>query len=275
LKSAITRLVLRLLVAVVMLKALVTALESKFVFFPTRGEDYTPATLGIRYDAVRLRTTDGETLVAWQFEPERPIADVVYFHGNGGNLSVWLPVLATLHAVGLRVLAVDYRGYGVSSGAPSEDGVYLDAAAVAQHAKRSRLTGPFRPLVFWGRSLGGAIAAAATQTMTPDALILESAFPDKAAVIRSNPVLRLLNVLATYRFDTIGMLDNFQNPVLVIHGERDSVVPFSIGRDMFDRLNGSKEFLAISGADHNDLLAATRLDYWQPVLDFIDRLHAR
>ena len=69
--------------------------------------------------------------MAWQLEPEWPIADVVYFHGNGGNLSIWLPVFATLHASGLRVLAVDYRGYGLSTGRPSEAGVYRDAVAVA------------------------------------------------------------------------------------------------------------------------------------------------
>src|SRR5918993_1541927 len=76
------------------LKALVGAAEPKFVFFPTRGEQETPATLGIPYSAVHLHTSDGEQLVAWQLEPERPIADVVYFHGNGGNLSLWLAVLS-------------------------------------------------------------------------------------------------------------------------------------------------------------------------------------
>ena len=255
-----------------MLKALVIALESKFVFFPERGEQQTPASLGIPYEERRLQTSDGETLIAWQLHPQRPIADVVYFHGNGGNLSVWLPVLATLHASDLRVFAVDYRGYGLSSGRPSEAGVYLDAAAVARHAVRSRSGGASRPLVFWGRSLGGAIAASATRTTTPDAVVIESGFPDKAAVIRRHPILRLLNTFASYRFDTVEMLGNFQKPVLVIHGDRDSIVPLTVGRELFAQLSGPKQFVTVHGADHNDLLSVSRRDYWQPVLSFITSL---
>ena len=257
------------LLATLMMKALVVALESKFVFFPSRGEGQTPASLGIRYDAVRLNTSDGETLVAWQLEPERPIADIVYFHGNGGNLSVWLPVLATLHAAGLRVLAVDYRGYGLSTGAPSEQGLYRDAAAVAAHASRSRSNETRRPLVFWGRSLGGAVAASAVRTVTPDGLILEGSFVDKAAVARTNVLLRMLNVFAAYRFNTLDMLNGFRNPVLVLHGERDSIVPVTLGRQLYEKLSAPKQFVAVAGANHNDLIGLSRRDYWTPILDFV------
>jgi pimeloyl-ACP methyl ester carboxylesterase len=255
-----------------MFKAIIAALEPRLVFFPYAGEDQTPASLGIAYDAVRLPTSDGETITAWQLEPDEPIADVVYFHGNGGNLSVWLPVLASLHAHKLRVLAVDYRGYGLSSGRPSEEGVYRDAEAVAQHAARHRSQSAGRPLVFWGRSLGGPIAAAATHAVRPDGLILESSFADKAAVVRSHPVLRVLNVFSTYRFDTVKLLTGFKGPVLVLHGSRDSVVPFALGRELYSRLSTSKRFVEISGADHNDLVEATRAEYWTPVLEFVASL---
>ena len=253
----------------VMFKALIGALEPRLVFFPSAGEDVTPASRGIAYEAVRIRTTDGERLVAWQLEPKDPIADVVYFHGNGGNLSVWLPVLAALHAHGLRVLAVDYRGYGLSSGRPSEEGVYRDAEAVVKHATAGQPKSAGRPLVFWGRSLGGPIAAAATRVVRPDGLILESSFADKAAVVRSHPVLRMLNVFGAYRFETVKLLRDFSGPVLVIHGNRDSVVPFALGRELYDALGTSKQFIEISGADHNDLMDASRTDYWRPVLEFV------
>lgn len=254
-----------------MFKTLIGALEPRLVFFPYAGENRTPASLGIAYEAVRLTTSDGETLNAWQLEPDEPIADVVYFHGNGGNLSVWLPVFAALHAHNLRVLAVDYRGYGLSSGRPSEEGVYRDAEAVAQHAAR-QLKSSERPIVFWGRSLGGPIAAAATRVLRPDGLILESSFADKAAVIRSNPVLRMLNVFGAYRFETAKLLTGFKRPVLVLHGNRDSIVPFAVGRELFDSLATSKRFVEIRGADHNDVIDATRPDYWTPVLEFITAL---
>ncbi|MGH9238129.1 MAG: alpha/beta hydrolase [Vicinamibacterales bacterium] len=252
-----------------MFKALIGALETRLVFFPSAGEDRTPASLGIAYEAVRIRTSDGERLLAWQLEPTDAIADVVYFHGNGGNLSVWLPVFAALHAHRLRVLAVDYRGYGLSSGRPSEEGVYRDAEAVVQHATAGQPKSARRPLVFWGRSLGGPIAAAATRVVRPDGLILESSFADKAAVVRSHPVLRMLNVFGAYRFETVKLLTDFSGPVLVIHGSRDSVVPFALGRELHGLLNAPKRFVEIAGADHNDLIDASRSDYWTPVLEFV------
>ena len=252
-----------------MLKGLIGALESKLVFFPYRGEDQNPGTLGIRYEALSLATSDGERVAAWLVEPRDPIADVVYFHGNGGNLSVWLPVVASLHAMRLRVLAVDYRGYGLSTGSPSEQGVYRDAEAVARYAAQHRSAGP---LVFWGRSLGGPIAASASRVVRPDGLILESTFVDKAAVIRRQPLLRALNLFASYRFSTVEMLGDFDRPVLVLHGDRDGIVPFSLGQELYGRLGGPKRLVRIEGADHNDFFDISRESYWTPVLEFVGTL---
>jgi len=266
---------LGVLVGGLLLKGIISAVEPRLVFFPFKGEDQTPASLGIPYESVRIETTDGERLAAWQLEPERPIADVVYFHGNGGNLSVWLPILATLHQLQLRVLAVDYRGYGLSTGTPSEEGLYRDADAVVRYAAGHRASGPRRPLVYWGRSLGGPVAASATRVVTPDGLILESTFVDKAAVLRSQPLLRVLNVFAAYRFPTVELLQGFSNPVLVMHGDRDSIVPFALGRELYERLGEPKEFAAVEGGDHNDLFDIARDAYWKPAIDFIGRLPGR
>lgn len=271
-RKSVVLAVVAAIAGVLMFKSVIGALEAKLVFFPYRGEDRNPSSLGIPYEAVGLETSDGERLVAWQLEPERPIADVVYFHGNGGNLSVWLPVLAALHAVNLRVLAVDYRGYGLSTGRPSEEGVYRDAEAAARHAARNRATRSARPLVFWGRSLGGPIAASAARVVRPDGLVLESTFSNKAAVIRSNLLLRMLNVLAAYRFDTVETLNDLNIPVLVMHGEEDSIVPFAAGRELYERLGAPKRFVSIAGTDHNDFVDLTRADYWTPVLEFVHSL---
>jgi uncharacterized protein len=176
--SGVVRAALLLVVGGVVLRGLVGLIEPRLVFFPFSGENATPATLGISYETVRIDTADGERLVAWQLEPDAPVADVVYFKGNGGNLSVWLPALAALHQQGLRVFAIDYRGYGLSTGSPTEEGVYLDAEAAVQYVQQARGPDPAIPLVYWGRSLGGPIAASATSVVMPDGLILESTFPD-------------------------------------------------------------------------------------------------
>lgn len=250
-----------------MLKGLIGAFEATLVFFPYKGEDENPASLGIPYERVTLTTSDGERIVGWQLEPAEPLADVVYFHGNGGNLSVWMPVLASLHALRLRVFAIDYRGYGLSTGSPSEAGVYRDAEAAVRYAGQHRTPGT--PLVYWGRSLGGPIAAAAARVARPDGLVLESTFIDKAAVIRNQPVLRLLNLFAAYRFATLDMLRGFDKPILVIHGDRDSIVPYSLGRELYGRLAGPKRFATVAGADHNDFFDISRQDYWNAVLEFV------
>jgi uncharacterized protein len=267
--KAIASLLLRLAVGALVLKGLVAVLEPRLVFLPYKGEDATPAAYGVPYQRIDLTASDGERLVAWQLEPENPIADVVYFHGNGGNLSLWLRAFVDLHQVNLRVLALDYRGYGLSSGTPTEEGVYRDAEAVVRHAQRERGPAAGRPLVYWGRSLGGPIAAAATRVVAPDGLILEGSFADKAAVIRTNPVLRVLNVFASYRFPTVELLEHFSNPVLVMHGDRDSIIPYAVGRDLFERLGEPKQFVTIPGSDHNDFHDTGQESYWAPVLAFI------
>jgi hypothetical protein len=263
------------MVAGVLLMGLVSMLEPKLVFFPYKGEDQTPASFRIPYSVVHIDTSDGERLVAWQLEPAEAVADVLYFHGNGGNLSVWLPALAGLHHHGLRVLAVDYRGYGLSTGTPSEQGLYRDAEAVVRHAAGRRGGDARRPLVFWGRSLGGPVAAAATRVVSPDGLILESTFVDKAAVVRSHLVLRALNLFSSYRFPTIEMLQEYRNPVLVMHGERDSVIPYALGRELYERLSPPKQFMAIEAAGHNDVFDGSQEAYWRAVLAFIAGLRAR
>jgi fermentation-respiration switch protein FrsA (DUF1100 family) len=258
-------------VMVALLKLAVSRLEPSMVFFPSRGEDETPARLGIRYAPLRLRASDGVEIAAWQLEPDTPVADIVYFHGNGGNLSLWLPVYATLHSFGYRVLAIDYRGYGTSGGSPSEDGLYRDAEAAVRHAAESRGDAA-RPLLYWGRSLGGPVAAAAARVLPPDGLVLESTFPDKASVVRSMPLFRVLNLLSSYRFSTIDSLRGFDRPVLVVHAEGDSVIPFRLGRELYERLDAPKSFVSLDEGDHNDLYEAAHETYWTPIRAFVSRM---
>ena len=264
------RLVVIAIVILLVLKLVVSRLEPAMVFFPTRGEDETPERLGIRYQPLKLRTSDGVQIAAWQLEPEDPKADVVYFHGNGGNLSLWLPVFATLHGFGYRVLAIDYRGYGLSEGSPSERGLTFDAEAAARQASASRVAN--RPVIYWGRSLGGPVAAAAARAVAPDALVLENTFPDKASVVRTMPLLLLLNVFASYRFDTGGLLRGFTKPVLVVHGDSDTIIPYALGQRLFERLDAPKRFVTVRGADHNDFFDARHEAYWTPIRAFIDAL---
>jgi uncharacterized protein len=256
---------------VITMKWLVARVEPHLTFFPSLGETETPTSIGLRYQPLSIRTVDGETIAAWWMPHEAARADVVYFHGNGGNLSMWLPILAGVHASGLNVLAFDYRGYGRSTGSPTEQGLYRDTDAVLAELARlrreeSRVSGGVqRPVIYWGRSLGGPVAAYATTVTRPDGLILESTFPDKRAVLGGQFLLRTLNLLASFRFETAQMLRGFDRPTLVMHGDADSVVPYAAGRALFERLAEPKRFVTLRGADHNDLHPATAREYWEAV----------
>jgi uncharacterized protein len=261
------RIIVSLLVVGVGLLLLVRWLEPRLAFFPSAGETATPADYGVPFARSTITTADGDRLHAWLLKPAASRAFVVYFHGNGGNLSIWTPILSDLAHHGFDVLAFDYRGYGLSSGRPTERGVYRDADAILDHVSTALPVS--RPIVYWGRSLGTAVAAYAASRRPPDGIILEAGFPDARAVVRSSPPLALLSVFASYRFATAEWLDRVHAPALVIHGDADQVIPFALGRALFERMKGEKTFIAVPGGDHNDVRPADERLYWNAVDTFI------
>lgn len=252
------------------LAILVRWLEPRLAFFPFAGETETPRDFGLPFDAVTIRTADGEHLRAWRIEAPSAKARIVYFHGNGGNLSNWAPILAGIAGRGYSVFAIDYRGYGLSSGRPTERGLYRDVDATLPVAWPA--ADPRVPIVYWGRSLGGAMAAYAATVQKPDGIIIEAGFPSARAAIRGSPVLAALSLFASYRFPAGEFLARAPAPVLVMHGDRDSVIPFALGRELFDRIEGPKEFVVIAGGDHNDAAAPDAAAYWAAIDRFISTL---
>jgi uncharacterized protein len=255
--------------ALVALTVFVRWLEPRLAFFPFPGESETPRDFGVAYEPLTIATKDGERLRAWLMPAPAPRARIVYFHGNGGNLSNWSPILAGIARRGYSVLAVDYRGYGVSTGRPSESGLYRDAEAVVTRVWRE--ADNRAPLVYWGRSLGSTVAAYAATVRRPDAVIIEAGFPDGRSVVRGSP-LAVLSLLGSYRFSTAEFMNRANVPVLVLHGDRDSVIPFELGRELYQRIQGSsKELVVIAGGDHNDAVARDEQAYWSAIDRFTGR----
>jgi fermentation-respiration switch protein FrsA (DUF1100 family) len=259
-------------VLVVALKLLVLWLEPRIAFYPIRGIQATPDALSLSYADLRIQTEDGETLHAWWLEHPHPRGQVLFFHGNGGNLSLWLDVIAELRRRGFSVLAVDYRGYGASTGSSTERGLYRDAKATVQAFVR-RYRRSDVPVIYWGRSIGCPVAASAIAIERPDAVVLESPMPDARSVLRINPLLWVLSLFSSYRFSTSRHLAGYRGPLLVIHGDNDSIVPFAMGRRVFDAAAATpKSFVAIAGADHNDLHVVNPGVYWTAVDAFVATL---
>jgi uncharacterized protein len=249
---------------------LVRAVEARFAFFPSAGEHPTPGDLGLTFEPATLSTSDGERLRGWLLPNPAARALVVYFHGNGGNLSGWLPILAGLQRQGFTVAAVDYRGYGASTGRPSERGLYRDVDAALEWA--SRFVKPGLPVVYWGRSLGTTMAAYGATQRRPDGLVLEAGFAHVRSLMRASPLLGILSLFSSYRFPTAEFAGRAGCPVMVMHGDADRDVPFSNGRELYARLPEPKRFDVIAGGDHNDLAPPDPRSYWTAVHEFVASL---
>jgi fermentation-respiration switch protein FrsA (DUF1100 family) len=264
------RLLVVTIAALAAIAILVRAVEARFAFFPSAGEQQTPEDLGLTFEPATLTTSDGERLRAWVLPSPTAKALVVYFHGNGGNLSVWLPILAELHRQGFTVAAIDYRGYGASTGRPSEKGLYRDVDAALEWA--AGLVTPGRPVVYWGRSLGTTMAAYAAAKRRPDGLVLEAGFASARALLQASLPLALLSLFSSYRFPTAKYAERAGCPVLVMHGDADRVIPFSNGHALHDALPEPKRFQVIRGGDHNDVAPSSPRDYWTAVHAFVASL---
>jgi uncharacterized protein len=233
----------------VLVSLMLLLLQSRLIFFPTREIEATPAEAGLAYEDVWLTTDDGVRLHGWWVPAPRARGTVLFFHGNAGNISHRIGSVATFHRLGYNTLIFDYRGYGHSDGQPSEAGTYRDADAAWQHLVAERAIAP-REIVLFGRSLGGAVAAALAERQTPAAVILESTFASVPALGAELYPFLPVRWLARIRYDTLARMPGITAPVLVVHSPDDDIIPFHHGRRLWEAAREPKEFLEISGT-HN------------------------
>lgn len=230
-----------------------------FMYFAQRGLMYfpdrmrtAPADAGLlEAKEEKLVTADGETIIVWHIPPRdetKPV--VVYFHGNGGALKLRVSRFASLAAEGFGVVGVSYRGYGGSSGTPTEDGLIADGVAAYEFAAK-RYT-PAR-VALWGESLGTGVAVAVAAEAPVAKLVLETPFTSAADVGASVYAFLPVRLLMKDQFRSDLRIKNVKAPVLVLHGERDSVVPIAFGERLFAMIAGEKKFARFPGGEHYDL----------------------
>jgi hypothetical protein len=230
------------------------AFQDQLLFQPGRRLTETPDRAGMDYETVRLETADEETLHGWWIPAPGGADDargtLLFFHGNAGTISGRVGNVRQFHDLGLNVLIVDYRGYGESTGTPSEQGLYRDAEAVWRHATEARGIAP-SDLVLFGRSMGGGPAAWLAARTEPAAVILESTFTNVPDVAAHHYPFLPVRALATNAFDTLARVDEFGAPLLVIHSRSDEIVPFELGRRIYEAAPEPKQFLEIEGSHNN------------------------
>lgn len=230
--------------------AVLLVFQSRFLYRPSRELESTPEQLGLAHEDVWFRAADGVKLFGWFVPAAKPRAVVLFFHGNGGNISHRLWAVQMLHKLNLSTFIFDYRGYGQSEGKPGEEGIRLDAEAARRWLVNERGVPPGE-IVLFGRSLGGAVAARLAADHTPAALMVEStftSFPDLAADQCPWYPARLM---ARFDYNTLDCIARLTCPVLVAHSRGDDLIPFHHGRRLFEAAAEPKEFLRLEGG-HND-----------------------
>ncbi len=229
--------------------------QASYVYFPERAYDATPETVGLPYEPVRLRATDGVDLSAWWIPAQASRGALVFAHGNGGNMSHRLDKAAHLRSLGLSVLLFDYRGYGGSGGAPTEEGTYADMDAALDHVVRRRDAAPPR-VVLYGESLGGAVAVEAATRHACAAVVVESTFTSLRAMARHYYPL-VPSGLLRLRYDSAGRIGAVRCPVLVLHSREDDIVPYAMGRALFAAAREPKRFADLRGSHNGGGLMAS------------------
>jgi uncharacterized protein len=229
--------------------ALMYVSQRKLMYLPDTTR-WRPAAVGLPEAAeVVLDTADGEKIIVWHVPPRDGQPVVLYFQGNGGGLNLRVRRFRQLIATGPGLIALCYRGYGGSSGHPTEAGLLQDAAAA--YAFATRLYAAER-IVLWGESLGTGVAVALAAERPVGRVLLESPFTSAVDIAAAAYPFVPVRWLMKDQFRSDQRVVKVTAPVLVLHGARDTVVPLSYGERLYDLIRAPKHFIRLADANHND-----------------------
>jgi fermentation-respiration switch protein FrsA (DUF1100 family) len=245
--------------------------ENLNLYFPSRQVDLTPKVYGIAYEEVSFASGDGTRLNGWWIPASgaghAPV--LLLCHGNAGNMGSRVEKVRILHELGLALFLFDYRGYGKSKGSPSEKGLYEDARAAYRYLTEQRKI-PARAVILHGESLGGAVAVELATRLEAGAVITESTFTSVVDMGRRYFPFLPIRFLVTQNFDSLSKIRKVRAPILVLHSPEDDIVPFEMGRRLFEAAPEPKAFSELRG-DHNDGFAESGALYPQAIRAFLNR----
>ena len=263
-------------VLIILLSLQLSACESlvnSFSFFPDNNYLPAPGDLPSYITPLTLITEDNIELESLLFthnisHNKRSKKFVIYFHGNGGNLYNRIKEATVIYNMGYDLIISGYRGYAHSSGEPSEKGIYIDARSVLNYVVNT-LNYKHKDIYIYGRSLGTAVAVEISQNIEFSGVILITPFTSSDDFIKER-ISSLLSFLGSGYFQSIEKINNLKSPLLVIHGTKDEIVPYTLGVKLYNAYSGSKEFITITDGGHNNLEYAAPDIYWNGVKGFLN-----
>lgn len=265
-------------VLIIFIMIFIKFIEKRLIFHPDRSNDSTtPDVYGIEYDDVTFRTEDGLNLNGWfvpgkKSSPDVDLHTLLWFHGNAGNINRRLDNIKMIYdRVPVNVFIIDYRQYGKSEGKVSEQGTYIDArAALAYLHSRKEINQ--EKIIFFGRSLGSAVAVELALKEKCCALILETPFTSIEEMGKMLYPFLPVSLLLKTRYDSLSKIGDIKVPILVMHGDQDKLVPIEHGRELYEAANEPKEFYTIPGAGHNDTHIVGGEEYFDVIRKFVNKL---
>lgn len=247
----------------------IKSLEQKSVFFQVKGIQVAPDYFQLPFEDIFLKTTDKVKINGW-FIPNSDSQEVLlFFHGNGGNISHRLHKISCLHQLGVSIFLIDYRGYGNSSGRASVPGIYKDASAALDFLLKEKKYKPGQ-IFLYGESLGSAPAIDLASLDSLAGLILDGAFScgqDMAKLIFPYlPRIFIPNIL-----NNLKAIGRVKLPKLFLHSRTDEIVPFSLSQSLYRQAANPKEFVELIGG-HNTSYIDSQDKYLQAIGNFFSQV---
>jgi fermentation-respiration switch protein FrsA (DUF1100 family) len=244
------------------------AIINRMAFSPTVTKADVLQNIPPDVSEVYIDTADNLRLQSFFISNSSSSGIVIYFHGNAGNIYERIPELINLSKTGVSVLGIGYRGYGKSTGKPSERGIYLDGQAALKYAKEI-LNYRKDKIFLCGRSLGSVVALEMARHNNYAGVILITPLTSGREILKAHGY-RLSPLLVGDVIDNMKKVPDISSPVLIIHGDKDEVVPWEMGEKIFSALKNYKQIITIIGGRHSDLEFVNPALYYSSIEQFIN-----
>ena len=263
------KLLLKITVYVVLFLLVIRYLERNTLYYPMKEIVTTPGIVGLDYEEVYFKTDDNKRLHGWFIPNDDARFTIIFTHGNAGNISHRIEKIDMLHRLGLGIFIFDYRGYGKSEGRPSEKGLYKDVEAAYKYLTKKRgISG--EDIIAYGESMGGVVAIHLAHKANVRAVITEEAFTSIRDMARTAYPF-LPHFIFSSRFDALPKIKDVEAAKLIIHSIGDEIVPFRMGKRLFEAAGPPKKFLELRGS-HNTAFLDSRKEFIAGIKAFLEDL---